>query len=142
MSTDLLQAEGPVRYRVMMGEDEDPARRGAKVLVAQSNCSISCPSSEVFKKTMVALRDSDERLRALSADEKLYDWQTVYFEVDASSDNGAGTLIFGVAWYDEEFFAKKGTAYLGQMHTQMFSALGVPEEGVSVEHWRPVSLAA
>lgn len=131
-----------VRYVVMPGEDSDPARRGDKQLVAQSSCSLYCPDGEVFEKVVSELRASDERLRALPEERKFYDWQTAYFDPEQGADNGAGTLVFGVAWYDEAFFQEKGAAYTNGMHTKMFAALGVPEDSVRVQHWRPVSAAA
>ncbi|WP_329147212.1 hypothetical protein OIU91_16685 [Streptomyces sp. NBC_01456] len=141
MST-LIDEAPVVRYRVMTGEDTDPARRGAKQLVAQSTCSMHCPDQSVFERTIEALRQSDEQLRARPENEKFYDWQSVYFDPEIGAENGAGTLVFGVAWYDEAFFAEKGSAYMSRMHTHMFSNLGVPADTVKVEHWRPVVAAA
>ncbi|MFI1868279.1 hypothetical protein [Streptomyces jumonjinensis] len=138
MSSLIVGAQ--VRYRVLVGEDTDLARRGDKPIVAQSACSMRCPSSAVFEQTMEALFLSDERLKAQPEAGKFYDWQSVYFEPDAGVD-GVGTLHFGVAWYDEAFFAEKASAYLSVMHRKMFGALGVPMGTLKVEHWRPVLAA-
>ncbi|WP_369042256.1 hypothetical protein [Streptomyces sp. Midd1] len=132
MTVQLDQA--PVRYAVMTGEDTEPGRRGNKQLVAQSTVSMDCPDQATYERTMTALRASDEQLRSRPEDEKLYDWQTVFFAPHAT-EAGAGTLHFGVAWYDRPFFEEKGAAYTNGMHSTMFGRLGVPADSVQVKHW-------
>ncbi|MFC1410773.1 hypothetical protein ACEZCY_16370 [Streptacidiphilus sp. N1-12] len=130
-----------VRYRVLTGENDDPARRGTKNLVARSECALTCSDQDGIDRVIAALESSDIQLKARPADEKFYDWQSTYVEVDPQRATG-GRILFGVAWYDEAYFAEKSQAFGNDMHTHMFKALGVEPGAVEVTHWRQTAIAA
>ncbi|TGB15489.1 hypothetical protein [Streptomyces sp. MZ04] len=130
-----------VRYRVLTGENDDPERRGNKHLVARSECALACPDMASIERTIEALRSSDEQLQQRPADEKFYDWTSTYIEIDPAQADG-GRVLFGVAWYDEDYFTQKSQAFGNTMHLHMFKALGVALDAIQVTHWREVALAA
>jgi hypothetical protein len=128
---------GPVtRVRVLVGEDDDASRRGNKQLVAWSDCRYYCPDAATVERCVEALRESDERLRARPDELMLWDWQSTFFEADHDNPAGGGTVILGVAWYDEEFYTDRRVAWFGSMHKRVYAAIGVPLENVTVTHWR------
>ncbi|MFJ5734725.1 hypothetical protein [Streptomyces microflavus] len=130
-----------VRYRVMTGEDDDPARRGSKKVVGRSEVSLYCKDAATIEKTVEALRLSDAELVKRPEAEKKYDWQCVFVQPQVGNADGAGHILFGVAWYDETFFTEKSQAYGNKMHQHMFGNLGVQEGDVEVTHWRALQAA-
>jgi hypothetical protein len=40
----------------------------------------------------------------------LWDWECTFFEADTASETGGGTVLLGVAWYDEEFYTDRREA--------------------------------
>ncbi|MEU9197875.1 hypothetical protein [Streptomyces hundungensis] len=49
-----------------------------------------------------------------------------------------GTVVFGVAWYDENFFQEKKSTYIKPDHLAMYAHIGAGEGDISVTHWRLV----
>jgi len=139
--TSVRPNEEVVRYRVLTGltgENEDANRRGGKIPVAVSQCIIHCGDQETIDRVISALRSSDEQLQARPDGEKHYDWQSTYVQPASTG----GDILFGVAWYGEDFFASKMDAFSNDMHTHMFGALGIERGDVNVTHWRPVTCGA
>ncbi|WP_262508509.1 carbohydrate kinase family protein [Streptomyces spongiicola] len=87
------------------------------------------------------LRASDERLRSRPDEQMLWDWECTYFEADPDDENGGGTVLLGVAWYDRAFFDDRRGAWFGAMHTRIYQEIGVPFEHVTVEHWLALDAA-
>ncbi|MEV0976550.1 hypothetical protein [Streptomyces sp. NPDC049915] len=124
------------RVRVLTGEDVDAERRGDKAPIARSECTYYCPDEATAKRVISALEESDKRLRERPEELMLWDWQCTYFEAEQGNPNGGGTVILGVAWYDEEFYADRKGAWFGAMHQRIYKDLGVPMEDIEVTHWR------
>lgn len=136
-STTSNTAEAEVtRVRVLVGEDDDPTRRGDKKLIAWSDCRYFCPDEATVQRCIQALRESDDRLRARPEELMLWDWQSTFFEADPTNPARGGTVILGVAWYDDEFYTDRRDAWFGAMHRRAYTAIGVPLEDVTVTHWR------
>lgn len=137
---DLLREVVPddavTRVRVLVGEDEDITRRGDKKLVAWSDCRYYCPDAATARRCIEALRESDERLRARPEELMLWDWQSTFFQADHASPAGGGTVLLGVAWYDQDFYAERRDAWLGIMHRRAYARIGVPLDNITVIHWR------
>lgn len=133
--------EGPARYRVLAGENDDPARRGDKSLIARSECALTCPNLTVVEKTIKALQASGAELRNRPASERFYDWTSTFLEFDPARPENV-RILFGVAWYDEAFFAENFGAFGNGAPTHMFDHLGIAAEAIEVTHWREVQLAA
>ncbi|MFW5415078.1 hypothetical protein J0910_29820 [Nocardiopsis sp. CNT-189] len=128
--------EPVTRVRVLVGEDDDETRRDGKTAIAFSDCRYYCPDHKTAKRVIEALRDSDERLRARPEELMLWDWQSTYFEAETGDPQGGGTVLLGVAWYDEDFYTERKGAWFGAMHKRIYTELGVPLENVEVTHWR------
>jgi hypothetical protein len=137
---EFIRADAPTRVRVLTGEDTDAERRGDKKPVARSECTYYCPDEATARRCIKALEESDKRLRERPEEQMLWDWQATYFEAEQDNPNGGGTVILGVAWYDQEFFDDRRDAWFGVMHKRIYADLGIPLENISVEHW--VRLAA
>jgi hypothetical protein len=137
---DLLREVVPddtvTRVRVLLGEDEDVTRRGDKKLVAWSDCRYYCPDAAAVRRCIEALRESDERLRARPEELMLWDWQSTFFQADHASPAGGGTVLLGVAWYDQDFYAEQRAAWFGTMHRRAYARIGVPLDNITVTHWR------
>ncbi len=128
--------EGMVtRVRVLVGSDADPARLAGKVPIAKSDCSYYCPDAVTAERCIEALRESDERLRARPEEQMLWDWESTYWEAEPGNPNGGGTVILGVAWFDQAFFDDRRDAWFGAMHTRIYQGLGIPLDNVTVTHW-------
>ncbi|MGH8905359.1 MAG: hypothetical protein ACRD0K_02335 [Egibacteraceae bacterium] len=136
------QTSTVTRVRVLVGEDDDTTRRGEKKLIAWSSCTYYCPDTATVERCVEALRDSDERLRARPEELMLWDWQSTFFQADPGNDAGGGTILLGVAWYDDEFYLERRDAWFGTMHKRAYAKIGVPLENVTVTHWRLDSKAA
>lgn len=128
--------EAVTRVRVLIGEDDDTARRGDKKLVAWSDCRYYCPDKATVQRCVESIRESDERLRARPEEMMLWDWQSTYFQADTDGEAGGGTIILGVAWYDDEFYAERRVAWFGRMHRHVYQQIGIPLENIDVTHWR------
>ncbi|MFJ3975632.1 hypothetical protein [Streptomyces sp. NPDC090021] len=139
----ILETSAPpiTRVRVLTGEDVDPARRGSKSVVAFSDCRYYCPDAATVERCIEHLRASDERLRSRPNEQMLWDWECTYFEADPDNENGGGTVLLGVAWYDRAFFDDRRGAWFGAMHTRIYREIGVPFENVTVEHWLALAAA-
>jgi hypothetical protein len=133
---DLMPARAVTRIRVLVGEDDDAERRAGKQPIARSDCSYYCPEAATVARCVEALRESDERLRARPEELMLWDWQSTYLELDPDSPAGGGTVLLGVAWYDEEFYTDRREAWFGAMHRRVYAAIGVPLDNITVTHWR------
>lgn len=125
-----------VRELVLIGEDADIARRGDKQLVAMSQCRFHCPDDDTLARCVDAIRRSDEHLRNRPEEMMLWDWQCTYVERDPDSGESGGTVILGVAWYDEAFFQSRREAHLDDMHCAMYEGIGIARGSISVTHWR------
>ncbi|WP_329127356.1 hypothetical protein [Streptomyces sp. NBC_01465] len=132
---EFLDQDAPTRIRVLNGEDTDAERRGDKKAVARSECTYYCPDEATARRCISALEESDRRLRERPEELMLWDWQATYWEAEQDNPNGGGTVILGVAWYDQEFFDDRRDAWFGAMHTRIYKQLGIPLENITVEHW-------
>jgi hypothetical protein len=131
-----VRPAGPVtRIRVLTGEDDDSARRGAKTVIARSDCRYYCPDAATAARCIQALRESDERLRSRPEEMMLWDWGSTYYEKDPGNPAGGGTVLLGVAWYDLEFYRDRREAWLGAMHKRAYARIGVALEDITVTHW-------
>jgi hypothetical protein len=124
--------------RVLIGEDDDPARRGTKRLVARSECRFDCNDDETLDRCIEALRQSDENLRKRPRQAAFYDWQSMLL---ARRSDGGGVLTFGVAWYDEDFFDAKHDVYLNPLHHNIFDGIGMEAGSISISHWKLIGEA-
>ncbi|MCX5169496.1 hypothetical protein ACK389_26340 [Streptomyces antibioticus] len=132
---EALDLNAVTRVRVLNGEDTDDARRAGKVAAARSECTYYCPDEATARRCIAALEDSDKRLRSRPEELMLWDWQATYFEAEQDNPNGGGTVILGVAWYDQEFFDDRRDAWFGSMHQRIYQSLGIPLENIEVTHW-------
>lgn len=132
---------GPARYRVLTGENDDPARRGGKQLVARSDCTLTCTTLESVERTIEALRASNADLQRRPEPDKLYDWTSTYVEIDPGHPQTV-RILFSVAWYDAAYFNQHHAAYVNNMHQHMLHALGIEPPAIEVTHWRQVQLVA
>lgn len=133
---DVVPEQAVTRVRVLVGEDEDITRRGTKTLIAWSDCRYYCPDATTVRRCIQALRESDERLRARPEELMLWDWQCTFFQADPDNTHGGGTVLLGVAWYDEEFYTERRDAWFGAMHKRAYARIGVPLDNITVTHWR------
>jgi hypothetical protein len=115
MTRTMFDTQTPkvTRVRVLVGENNDATRRGGKKLVAWSECTYYCPDTATVERCVEALRESDERLRARPEELMLWDWQSTFFQADTDNEAGGGTVLLGVAWYDEEFYLDRRDAWYG-----------------------------
>jgi hypothetical protein len=132
---EYLDLNAPTRVRVLTGEDADPERRGEKKPIARSDCSYYCPDEDTARLCIQALKESDERLRSRPEELMLWDWKCTYFEPEQDNPNGGGTVLLGVAWYDQAFFDERRDAWFGTMHQRIYAELGIPMDDITVEHW-------
>ncbi|MEU3455297.1 hypothetical protein ABZ671_17125 [Micromonospora sp. NPDC006766] len=143
---DLIKAgEQPVtRIRVLIGESDDPERRGDKKVVAFSDCRYYCPDWATLEKCVAAIKDSDDRLRARPEELMLWDWDSTWLQLDNPTNptEGGGTIFLGVAWYSQEFFDDRAGAWFGYMHQRIYKQIGVPLEEISVQHFLTAEKAA
>ncbi|MFG2943500.1 hypothetical protein [Streptomyces sp. NPDC048282] len=137
---EFLDQDAPTRVRVLVGEDADAGRRGDKQVIARSDCAYYCPDEATARRCIESLKESDERLRSRPDELMLWDWASTYFEPEQDNPNGGGTVLLGVAWYDQEFFDERRDAWFGRMHREIYLKLGIPLENITVDHW--VRLAA
>lgn len=136
-SSTMTSAHRVVRELVLVGEDDDPLRRGDKRVIAMSNCRFACPDKGTLRRCVAAIRKSDEHLRNRPEEMMLWDWQSTFVEMVGSDlDDAGATVILGVAWYDEDFFREKREAHLDSMHRTMYEAIGLPPGSIEVTHWR------
>ncbi|MEV7562771.1 hypothetical protein [Streptomyces sp. NPDC089795] len=136
---EFLAQDAPARVRVLNGEDTDAARRSDKKPVVRSECTYYCPDEATARPCIEALEESDRRLRERPDELMLWDWQATYFEAEQDNVNGGGTVLLGVAWYDEEFFTDRQDAWFGVMHQRIYKDLGIPLENIEVSHWRLIA---
>ncbi|MFC9915363.1 hypothetical protein [Streptomyces sp. NPDC127197] len=136
---EFLDQGAPTRVRVLNGEDTDASRRGDKKPIARSECMYYCPDEATVRRCIDALEESDRRLRERPEELMLWDWQATYFEAEQGNPNGGGTVILGVAWYDQAFFDDRRNAWFGAMHQRIYQQLGIPLENITVEHWARVA---
>ncbi|MEU0257573.1 hypothetical protein ABZ299_35105 [Streptomyces sp. NPDC006184] len=87
------------------------------------------------RRCIQALKESDERLRSRPEELMLWDWQATCFEAEEGNENGGGTVLLGVAWYDRAFFDDRRDAWFGVMHQRIYKDLGIPMDDLTVEHW-------
>ena len=131
-----LATQGAVtRVRVLTGEDVDAARRNGKTPIARSECVYYCPDAATAERCIQSLRESDERLRSRPEEQMLWDWESTYWEAEADNPNGGGSVLLGVAWYEQAFFDDRRGAWFGAMHQRIYKDLGIPMENITVTHW-------
>ncbi|MEW2161153.1 hypothetical protein AB0950_39035 [Streptomyces sp. NPDC007189] len=126
--------EPVTRIRVLSGSDAE--RREDEKPIAFSDCRYYCPDEATVRKVVEALRESDERLRSRPEELMLWEWEATFFEAEQGNPNGGGTILLGVAWYDEDFYNERKGAWFGTMHRRIYQQLGVPMENITVTHWR------
>jgi hypothetical protein len=124
--------------RVLVGEDQDPRRRGTKKLIAKSECRFVCPDDEILARCVEQIRLSDEHLRSRPADMILWDWQSTYVE---KGDEPGGTVVLGVAWYNETFFNERRDAYANPSHLAKYLNIGLAPGAITVTHWKLIDAA-
>ncbi len=124
------------RHKVLNGEDNDPMRRGSKTVIARSECTYYCPDAATAERCIESLRASDERLRSRPEEMMLWDWAMTWWEPEPENPNGGGTVLLGVAWYDEAFFQDRKDAWFGAMHQHVYKQIGIPLEDITVTHWK------
>lgn len=107
-----------------------PSRIRGRERVAQSQVRIDLPTDAALRRCLTELSSSDERLAAKPHN---YDWTVVWKETLAGVEGG--TVEFGVAWYDEEFFAAKKDTYLSPDHISMFAEMDAGICDVTVRHF-------
>ncbi|AWK12929.1 hypothetical protein DDQ41_15200 [Streptomyces spongiicola] len=103
--------------------------------MTRSECTYYCPDEATGRRVIEALEESDKRLRERPEELMLWDWQATYWEAETDNPNGGGTVILGVAWYDQEFFDERRDAWFGRMHQKIYQDLGIPLENIEVSHW-------
>jgi hypothetical protein len=133
--SSIIPHNAVTRIRVLSGEDTDADRRGDKQPIAISQCSYYGPDEQIAVQCIEALRESDERLRNRPEELMLWDWRSTYWEPDMSNEHGGGTVLLGVAWYDEEFYRDRRVAWFGPMHQRIYQQIGVPLEAIEVTHY-------
>jgi hypothetical protein len=141
---DLLDAgvQPKTRTLVIVGEDDDAARRGDKTVIAFSDCEYFCPDGETLVKCVEHIKASDERLRSRPEEQMLWDWRSTWMTLTDPDDlSKGGTIFLGVSWYDREFFDDRRDAWFGAMHQRIYKAIGVPLEQVSVKHFLDLNYA-
>lgn len=131
--TSSIDTDGIVRELVLWGE-ETPGRRGGRTVVAESHCDFTLEDDAAVDRCIAALRASDEKLAKNPASR--YDWQRTWLQ---RHEDGGGTISFGVAWYDEEFFNDKKNVFMERMHDAIFGKIGISADAVHVSHWRAVT---
>lgn len=130
------------RIRVIVGESDDPGRRGDKTVIAFSDCRYFCPDEETLVRCVEHIKASDERLRSRPQEQMLWDWDTTWMQYNDPDDPSKGGIVFlGVAWYDRDFFDDRKDAWFGRMHTREYQEIGVPLEEVTVQHYLAAELA-
>ncbi|MFE4951429.1 hypothetical protein ACFQ9V_15115 [Leifsonia sp. NPDC056665] len=129
MSTNTI-ARKP-RLHAIAGDAE--ARVAGRVQIAQSDVTLELPSDAAIERCLRALDASDLRLAAKPGK---YDWKFAW--VDPNQEGEGGRVRFGVAWYDEAFFAEKRDIYLDTKHVRMYAGVGADEGSVTVEHFARV----
>jgi hypothetical protein len=141
---DLIEAgKTPVtRIQVIVGEDDDPGRRGDKTVIAFSDCAYFCPDGATLVKCVEHIKSSDDRLRSRPQEQMLWDWKTTWLQHNDPDDPGKGGIVFlGVAWYDREFFDDRKDAWFGRMHQREYQEIGVPMGEVRVQHYLALKYA-
>ncbi|MFK3669348.1 hypothetical protein ACI2IX_04165 [Leifsonia aquatica] len=106
------------------------ARVSGRKQVAQSEVTLELSTDAAIEKCLKALDASDLRLASKPGK---YDWKFAW--VDPNADGEGGRVRFGVAWYDEEFFAEKKDVYLDTKHLRMLAGFGADDNAVTVEHY-------
>jgi len=130
-------AEGKrvIRELVLIGEDGDPSRRGDKTVIAMSQCRFECPDETTLNDCVAAIRRSDEQLRNRPEEMMLWDWQNTQTERPEGDPGNGGTVLLGVAWYDEDFFNEKRESHMNEMHRALYEQIGLPPNSITVTHW-------
>ncbi|WP_348787381.1 hypothetical protein [Leifsonia sp. NPDC080035] len=125
-----ITARGP-RLHAIAGDAE--GRIAGRTQVAQSDVTLELATDAAIDKCLRALDASDLRLATQPGK---YDWKFAW--IDPNSSGEGGRVRFGVAWYDEAFFAEKRDVYLDVKHLRMLAGFGVDEGSVTVEHFARV----
>jgi hypothetical protein len=127
-----------VRQIVSLG-GETEERRAGREAIAESHIEMTLATDEAVAVCLAELEASDRRLAERTKKGPCpspYDWQVVTLE---HNDAGGGTVRFGVAWYEEDFFQEKKDIYLDANHGGLFSKFGVEPSNVKVTHWAKIS---
>lgn len=107
-----------------------PERINGRSEVARSEVKITLSSDQALNTCLATLEASDQRL---AEKPQKYDWQNVWVEKEEGKPGG--NVIFGVAWYDEEFYKSKRDVYLNTDHTGLFKSFGVQAQDITVRHF-------
>lgn len=109
---------------VLVGEEQ--RRPKSLTRVAITRAEIEFGSEDDFTRFLKIITASDERLRKISDDEVMYDWQQI---------RRKGMVVrFGVAWYDDEFYQSRKDAYLSELHSRVFAQFAVAPNAIRIEH--------
>src|SRR5690554_6812777 len=102
----------PERLLVLEGSE----KLTNKARVACSNCEIIFMNESDILACIEALKKSDEQMRLRPEEQVLYNWKSTY--------RVGMKLIFGVVWYDIEFFNRRKEAYKSNLHVSIFKRFG------------------
>ncbi|HEV7333916.1 MAG TPA: hypothetical protein VGN63_22975 [Flavisolibacter sp.] len=97
-----------------------------KPRVACSNCEITFANESDLLACIEALKQSDEQMRQRPQEQVLYNWKRTY--------RVGMKLLFGVVWYDREFFERRKEAYKSNLHVSIFERFGIVPENFKIEH--------
>ena len=123
MPVDVLNVtEGkPERIEILPGD-----QRPDKTIVARTKCEITFDDEQNLLTCVQALKESDEQMKQRPDSQVLYNWDKVFRE--------GMSIIFGVVWYDRDFFEKRKDAYTSGQHASIFDRFDVKAENFKIEH--------
>jgi hypothetical protein len=125
--TDFFNILDPTRpERVLVLDPKEMEQRGGKRLVAETMCRIRFQREEDIAACIELLRASDEALKARPEELKRWSWESTFRE--------GMDIVFGVAWYDLEFFMRRKDAFKDVNHAAQYARFNVKVEDLEVEH--------
>jgi len=98
---------------------------GKRRAVATSKIAITFDNDANLKACVSALQVSDVAL-ALKGD-SMYVWELVTVT--------GNTIMFGVSWYDKEYFDAKRDAFTSKEHSRIFEQFGATADDFFVQHF-------
>ena len=127
-SIDILGiVENKVPERILVLEGEEYGRRGNSIPIAITKCEITFNDEDNLQRCIQAMRESDEKLKQISPNYRYYDWQSLFRQ--------GMTLIFGVAWYNKEYFESHKDVYKNEGHMKVFEKFGTKYTDFKIKHY-------
>ncbi len=117
---------GISEQRIMLLDPRDGNPRAEKP-VAETECEITFADEESLQKCVAALRESDEELKKRPDAMKLWEWDKTY--------RLGMKIIFGVIWYDKDFFDSRRDAYRSSSHVGYYKKFGASPDDFKVTHF-------